>query len=472
MTRFHLPPPLVAVLLLAGVFAAACATETGSNDTGFPTELAAVNDLQATPDANGRPGPDTAKQDDAAGTPETMAGKDIPARPTDLPKPQTCGNGLCDLGQGESCATCPQDCPCACGYQCEQGQCMHAACAGKQCGNDGCGGSCGQCPDGEDCEGGVCKGEPPVVNYTCKPIGSAYSDGFFTLAEFKGKLYAGQFGYGHENQSMLFSYPEWQLTSPGLKGISESVCAMAVFKDHLYANTESSGDIFKSADGNNWVKVFDGDNGSIGCAMAVFKDKLYAVNYRNSQEDHGRVLRKDGANWTTVYDSGSTSLYLREMVAYNGVLYTFGVIDGQGHMLTSGDGQNFNLQQVANRYFRGHVWQGHLWLGSTDYYANGEVAVWRFDGAEFMKVLQGSDRYFTNLQDVDGKLFASTSNGWKNESGPSALWMSPDGYNDWQQLCEFSETAIWDMAAFNGELYLGTWHYGKGGKVYKVSGGR
>jgi len=47
--------------------------------------------------------------------------------------------------------------------------------------------------------------------------------------------------------------------------------------------------------------------------------------------------------------------------------------------------------------------------------------------------------------------------------------MSPDGANDWKKLCQFSETAAWDMAVFDGGLYVGTWDYGKGGKVYLVS---
>jgi len=36
-------------------------------------------------------------------------------------------------------------------------------CAGKQCGNDGCGGSCGQCAPGAWCEAGTCKAEVTVL---------------------------------------------------------------------------------------------------------------------------------------------------------------------------------------------------------------------------------------------------------------------------------------------------------------------
>ena len=375
-----------------------------------------------------------------------------------------CGDGACAGAGGENCGNCPADCVCACGEMCDWDACVFINCEGKECGDDGCGGICGQCGEGEECVGGKCGATEYA--WACSPIGNSYSDGFFYLAAFKGKLYSGQFGYGHEAKSMLFSYPPWELTSPGLKGISESVCAMELFEGYLYANTESSGDIFRSADGSHWEKVYDGDSGSIGCAMTVFKGKLYAVNYRNSQEDHGRILRQDGATWTTVYDSGPDSLYLREIAAYKDHIYAFAVMNDQGQMLKSNDGSNWTKTQVANRYFRAHVWDGYLWLGSTDFNVNGERGLWRFDGNEFDKIHPGAQKYVSNVQDLDGSLFFSTSNGWKNEGGPSTLWMSPDGYEGWKQICQFGETAIWDLTVFDGKLYMGSWDYGGSGKVY------
>lgn len=49
-----------------------------------------------------------------------------------------------------------------CGGRCEgaqvcfEGFCCDPFCQGRQCGDDGCGGSCGDCPDGQDCWQGVC----------------------------------------------------------------------------------------------------------------------------------------------------------------------------------------------------------------------------------------------------------------------------------------------------------------------------
>jgi hypothetical protein len=310
------------------------------------------------------------------------------------------------------------------------------------------------------------------LNYTCTPVGTSAGDGFFELEPYNGHLYAGQFGYGLESQSMVYRYPEWALTSPGLKNISESVCAMLEFEGKLYANTENSGDIFVTTDGSNWSKIYDGPSESIGCGLAEFKGKLYAINYQNGSNTHGRVLRLDGGNWSQVYDSGQDSLYLRDLVSYKGTLYAFGVQDEQGRMLTSTNGSQWTKTPVANRYLRSHVYNGYLWLGSTDMSApNSTVGIFRFDGTDFVKMYTSSKRYVTKIKDIDGVLFAGTSNGWKNESGPSSLLMSPDNGESWKTICTFGETAVWDLAVYNNELFLGTWNYGGKGHVVRVVAG-
>lgn len=45
------------------------------------------------------------------------------------------------------------------GYACVEGQCVGCVpdCSSKECGSDGCGGSCGTCPPGQSCSGGGCQ---------------------------------------------------------------------------------------------------------------------------------------------------------------------------------------------------------------------------------------------------------------------------------------------------------------------------
>ncbi len=66
-------------------------------------------------------------------------------------------------GCGGTCGTCsgPQE-------VCVEGQCVcQPACAAKECGDDGCGGTCGTCPAGSDCQAGRCK--PTCWTGPCEP---------------------------------------------------------------------------------------------------------------------------------------------------------------------------------------------------------------------------------------------------------------------------------------------------------------
>ncbi len=66
-----------------------------------------------------------------------------------------CGDGACD--PGEDCGSCAADCACEQGLDCVRGECVCVPdCAGAECGDDGCGGVCGACPDGAACAGGQC----------------------------------------------------------------------------------------------------------------------------------------------------------------------------------------------------------------------------------------------------------------------------------------------------------------------------
>jgi hypothetical protein len=75
-----------------------------------------------------------------------------------------CGDGTC--GAGEDCDQCPADCGCDDDHLCREGVCRPIGCewvddwcdyVGWQCGDDGCGTSCGECAKGETCVDNVCE---------------------------------------------------------------------------------------------------------------------------------------------------------------------------------------------------------------------------------------------------------------------------------------------------------------------------
>lgn len=86
-----------------------------------------------------------------------------------------CANKVCgDDGCGGSCGTCPN------GGQCTFGECgCTPSCAAKQCGQDGCGGQCGTCGIGESCTPqGICQNDDPGGGaVTCAPNGTGFNVG-------------------------------------------------------------------------------------------------------------------------------------------------------------------------------------------------------------------------------------------------------------------------------------------------------
>ncbi len=112
-------------------------------------------------------------------------------------EPSCDGKSCGDDGCGGSCGTCPdggtcEDGACSCettcksashlllpdcsttncgsfGLLCEDATCVPAcepSCQDKQCGDDGCGGSCGTCPQNGTCEGGACSCEATCLSGT------------------------------------------------------------------------------------------------------------------------------------------------------------------------------------------------------------------------------------------------------------------------------------------------------------------
>ncbi len=75
-------------------------------------------------------------------------------------------------GCGGSCGTCGTN------EVCQSGQCVcQPNCSGKQCGPDGCGGSCGTCGTNEVCQSGQCVCQPNCSGKQCGPDGCGGSCG-------------------------------------------------------------------------------------------------------------------------------------------------------------------------------------------------------------------------------------------------------------------------------------------------------
>ena len=105
----------------------------------------------------------------------------------ECPKDLVCKNGVCekpcipscagkecgDDGCGGSCGTCPA------GMTCKDFRCVGCtpSCAGKECGDDGCGGSCGKCDPSKQCINGKCICVPNCAGKQCGDDGCGGSCG-------------------------------------------------------------------------------------------------------------------------------------------------------------------------------------------------------------------------------------------------------------------------------------------------------
>jgi len=135
----------------------------GGEDTAPPEDIAAPEDATAPPEDTIEPPGDTIEPpedtieppEDTIEPPEDTI-PDLP--PEDVP-----------------CEPCGEDC-CAGGEVCYLGMCCDPACDGMECGLDGCGGYCGECPEHAECIDGTCECYFPPCGETCCAPGDVCVD--------------------------------------------------------------------------------------------------------------------------------------------------------------------------------------------------------------------------------------------------------------------------------------------------------
>ena len=313
---------------------------------------------------------------------------------------------------------------------------------------------------------GMCHPIKSASNLIVTSVGSSLEDGFFVLKSFNQTLFGGAFGYYNRQKVFTYSNNRMLPVNPGII-VGESVCALEKFNGMLYANTEDSGKVFRTHDGYNWQLVFTGKY-TVGCGLAVFGNYLYAVN-ANFVSPAGHIYRtSNGTNWEKVYDSGSITRYLREIVSYNNKLYAF----YKTGVLVSSDGTNWNSMSTPARMFRGHVFNNKLLLaGAREYSATNESSIWSFDGANFKQLYSTPTMsHIGNIHSQGNNLLAITTVNWKGREGGASLLESCDGGNNWRTIHIFNETEGWAIEEHQGNMFVGTKQDGGGGQVYKVTG--
>jgi len=252
----------------------------------------------------------------------------------------------------------------------------------------------------------------------------------YSLAEYKGKLYAGSTG-----RVLVFNGISWQENHY----FNVYIYALSEYNGKLYAGSYHDGKIFVF-DGTSWEETYDSIEQHI-YSLAEYDGKLYAGTGTN-----GKIFVFDGTSWEETHDSADQHIY--SLAEYDGKLYagtgTNGkifVFDGTSWEETY-DSANQHIYSLAE-------YDGKLYAGTG---TNGKIFV--FDGTSWEETYDSLEERIDSLAEYDGKLYAGTA--------PNGKVFVFDG-TAWEETDDSLEERIDSLAEYNGKLYAGT---GTNGKIF------
>lgn len=226
---------IVTTLVMVGLAGGACEPGGGATAPRTTPDMDSLSDPGSTPATEGE---EPLTEEDAIPTEVSpVEGTDPPSVPDPVPDVEACAPACesvqCgDDGCGGSCGECADA-----QHICEGGACECVPdCSGKLCGADGCGGGCGECAEGESCDpDGQCVWTPADGTYS-GPSGlkivRAGGTMYFMGSAFSCK--GGGAGYKCEMTNKL-TIPNCQKAADyGFsKAISGTTFSMDIYGDHL-----------------------------------------------------------------------------------------------------------------------------------------------------------------------------------------------------------------------------------------------
>ncbi|MBI2011203.1 fibronectin type III domain-containing protein [Candidatus Daviesbacteria bacterium] len=276
------------------------------------------------------------------------------------------------------------------------------------------------------------------INLTCDPSDWAISyngtqEAIYDLVVFNGKLYAGQGDSTGDGDVLVFDGTSW---TTSFNGSQERIYSLVVFNNKLYAGQGSGGgdgDIFvcnpatssnsTSCEAGDWTKSYEGGQNDI-LSLAVFNNKLYAG--QGSGGGDGDVLVFDGTSWTTSYNGAQETI--RSLGVFSGKLYA-------GVGLNGGDGD-----------------------------------ILKFDGTSWSTSYDGGNEEIRSFAVYNNRLYAG-----QGVSGNDAIVLvcNPGGTTcdpgDWSQYENYPEETIDDLIVFNDKLYGGQGKDTNNGDIFIVA---
>gem|GEM_PF-1427924 len=332
-------------------------------------------------------------------------------------------------------------------------------------------------------------------------FGNPANDYIWSMATFKGKLYAGTLNSLNGAEIWCSSSGEegsWERVYKSPADQSWGIrCLYADGDRALYACGFNvlGATILRTENGKRWVTVARGglgnrSNYTIRC-MIRFGDYLYA----GAGSDKAQLYRsRDGFNWSLVKtepDFGSTKV--RElsgnMVTNNVLIGELAVFRDQLYAFTWT--ADFNIQSLRGFKNLEDRPQGSESIGQDSEHmefdplqlirpAPGAFEVWRSsDGDNWEKVVGDGDPYGNGMgfsqydqENMANDAVTSTAvfNGYlylgtENANSKSSIWRTADG-TQWEKVLDFFSLGekynhyIWRLIPFQGRLFVGTFNVG------------
>lgn len=287
-------------------------------------------------------------------------------------------------------------------------------------------------------------------------VGHIGTNNVFSLAVYKGKLYAGV-----DITGVVYRYDggtTW--TSVGATG-GAGIYSLVVYNGKLYAGTSSSGVVYRYNDDGTWTSIGSAGDSTV-YALTVFNGRLYAGTQDSG--NFGRVyIYNGGANWSSC-GRIDQSTQIAILVSYNGSLYANGYSGSIMGLYRFNGGTSWtNVGQVVNAgIFRSAaIYNGSLYVGSA---LSGDARVYRYDigvGLTDVGTFAGTAAY--SLVVYNGNLYGAGTGGVINRY--------PGGSGTWTYVGSLDGSSTANaMTVYGGKIYAGCWNASYG-KVFTIGSG-
>ncbi|NVM23259.1 MAG: hypothetical protein HWN68_15930 [Desulfobacterales bacterium] len=292
----------------------------------------------------------------------------------------------------------------------------------------------------------------PIVREFVK-IGTTSDAFFWSLRDWRGKLYAGTYGY-----PKLYNFPPW--TRLKKLGAGESVTGIEEFLGTLFCNTENRGRIYRMnpADPTDWTVVHD-DDWPWGIGMAVLGSHIYAGFVRGGLEETKILYSSDGTSWPQADYWFGGELVFWSILTYDGYVYALGSKKSTSKTWARRGIQTSWADAPALCNIATGYWDmalpfidGYLYL-AMGRRTDGKTKLYRFDGSSLSDELFSLTAYYAVGACIyEGNMWwLFGSHHMNNPPSPTYyyLYRTPTGHpGSWEHLKTFSVTPIYSHGKY------------------------